>query len=81
MIIGDQKKTVSVLLSKIKPSGKEESAPVKSEDDMGEGSPLKIIAEDMMLAFKNDSIAGLQDALDALVAHVQSEDAEQDAAE
>jgi hypothetical protein len=78
MIIGDQKKNVSVILSKLKPSGGEESAPVKSEDDMGEGSPLKIIAEDMMLAFKNGSIAGLQDALDALLAHAQGgdEDAE-----
>jgi hypothetical protein len=70
MIIGDQKKNVSVILSKLKPSGAEESAPVKAEDDMGEHSPLKIIAEDMMLAFKNDSIAGLQDALEALMEHV-----------
>lgn len=81
MIIGDQKKNVSVILSKLKPSGAEESAPVKSEDDMGDHSPLKIIAEDMMLAFKNDSIAGLQDALDALIAHVESGDEEQDSAE
>jgi hypothetical protein len=70
MFIPDKKKTVSVILSKLKPGGGSESAPVQAEKEMGEESPMKIIAEDMMLAFKNGSIAGLQDALEALCEHV-----------
>lgn len=81
MIIPEKKKTVSIILSKLKPSGAEQSADVQNEDHLDDHAPLKIIAEDMMLAFKNGSISGLQDALDALVAHVQSEDDEQDQSE
>jgi hypothetical protein len=80
-IIPEKKRTVTMILSKLKPQGGVESAPVHSEQDMGEHSPLKIIAEDMMLAFKNGSIAGLQDALEALVEHVGLEDEEDDKSE
>lgn len=80
MIIGDKKKTVSVILSKLKPDGGSSSTPVKSEQQMGDPDPVKIIAEDMMLAFKNGSVLDLQDAISALIAHVQSMDEEQDEA-
>lgn len=78
MIIPDRKKTVSIMLSKLKgPS--EQSGEVANEQDIkDDGSPLKMIAEDMMTAMKSGSVMGLQEALDALVSHVQTMDEEQD---
>lgn len=77
MIIS-QKKVASNILSKLKKDGGTKEAPVLSEQKMGEPSDLKIIAEDMMMAFKSGSVLDLEQALDALVAKVQSEDEEED---
>lgn len=80
MIIS-QKKVASNILSKLKKDGGTKEAPVLNEQKMGEPSDLKIIAEDMMMAFKSGSVMDLEQALDALVAKIQSEDEEQDGQE
>lgn len=81
MIIPDKKKTVTVILSKLKKGGGVKDAPVLNEAQAGESSELKIIAEDMMMAFKSGSVSDLEAALDALVAKVQADDQVQDSQE
>lgn len=66
MIIPDNKKTVSIILSKMKPGGRESRQEVKPEqaiDDKDE--TLKAIAEEMLKAFEDKSAMDLVSALKA----------------
>jgi hypothetical protein len=79
MIIPDKKKAVSIILSKMGAGGAEQSAPLKPEEEMGDGAELHAIAEDLLMAVEQKSAAAVKDALQAFLACVQNEDQEQDA--
>ncbi len=79
MIIPDNKKTVSIILSKMKPGGEESRQEVKPEqaiDDKDE--TLKAIAEEMLKAFEDKSAMDLVSALKAFWNQIQISDEEQD---
>ena len=79
MIIPDNKKTVSIILSKMKPVGGESRQEVKPEqaiDDKDE--TLKAIAEEMLKAFEDKSAMDLVSALKAFWNQIQLADEEQD---
>lgn len=79
MIIPDNKKTVSIILSKMKPDGGESRQEVKPEqaiDDKDE--TLKAIAEEMLKAFEDKSAMDLVSALKAFWNQIQLADEEQD---
>jgi hypothetical protein len=79
MIIPDNKKTVSIILSKMKPGGGESRQEVKPEqaiDDKDE--TLKAIAEEMLKAFEDKSAMDLVSALKAFWNQIQISDEEQD---
>lgn len=79
MIIPDNKKTVSIILSKMKPGGGESRQEMPQEqaiDDKDEA--LKAIAEDMIKAFEDKSALDLVSALKAFWHQIQLMDEEQD---
>lgn len=81
MIIPDNKKTVSIILSKMKPGGDESRQEVKPEQALDEkDEALKAIAEDMLQAFEQKSAMDLVMALKAFWHQIQLMDEEQDEA-
>ncbi|HNJ37813.1 MAG TPA: hypothetical protein PL071_07325 [Nitrosomonas sp.] len=82
MIIPDNKKTVSIILSKMKPGGgesRQDVVPEQAIDDKDEA--LKAIAEDMIKAFEDKSAMDLVSALKAFWHQIQLMDEEQDEAQ
>jgi hypothetical protein len=66
MIIPGNKKTVSVILDRMKPDGSESMSAMKPEEEMDEGDgALKAICEDMMMAFQSQSAHDLMQAMRA----------------
>lgn len=78
MIIPGGRKTVSVILSKMKPNGSEQMGEMKPEESMGEDGSLKTIADDIMMAFQNKSSHDLMTALKAFMKEIQNQDMAQD---
>lgn len=82
MIIPDKKKAVTVILSKLKPSGGESLTRVKPEEEMDPAQgALKAIAEDLLSAIDSRSASDLAQALGAFMAEIQAQDSIQDAEE
>lgn len=79
MIIPDSKKIVSVILGKMRPDGHESMASMKNEEELDvSDAALKAIAEDLLMAFKNDSAHDLMVALKAFMSELQIADEKQD---
>lgn len=77
--MNDRKKTVSVLLSRMKPDGTSSEAPAKPELELDDAdASLKSLAEQVMIAFKNESAHDLMLALKAFVAESIEPDADQE---
>ncbi len=62
-------------------SGPVETIEREPDDGAADFGTLDAVAEDMLMALQNGDAAMLKEALSSLVAHIQSADAEQDAAE
>lgn len=69
MIIPDQKKTVSIILSKLHPTG------VPAKEGMG---PLHAIAEDLIHSVHSKDAQGVVEALKALISNMEMEEQAQD---
>lgn len=79
MIIGDKKRAVSVILSKMKNDGSTSETSVAPES--GDHDEYTSFAEDMLAAFKASSVQELAACLKAFHAMVNEEDEEQDQGE
>lgn len=79
MIIGDKKKAVSVILSKMKPDGGTSESEVAPES--GDHDEYTAFAEDMLSAFKAGSVHDLARCLREFHHMIEEEDEAQDAEE
>jgi DNA phosphorothioation-dependent restriction protein DptG len=79
MIIPGGRKTVSVILSKMKPNGTEQMGETRPEEEMnGSDGSLKAIADDIMMAFQSKSSHDLMTALKAFMKEIQNQDLDDD---
>lgn len=79
MIIPDGKKTATIILSRMKPSGQEALSSEKSEEELSSSdSSLKVIAEDLLQAFQEGSAHDLMMGLKAFMQEIQVQDEKQD---
>lgn len=76
-IIGDRKKAVSVILSKMRKDGG--TSEVETAPESGEHDTYTSFAEDMLEAFKSGSVQRLAASLKAFHEMIADEDEEQDA--
>lgn len=76
MIIGDKKKAVSVILSKMGKDGSVKETNVASES--GEMNEYTAFAEDIISAVENKSVQGLASCLKAFHEMIMDQDEEQD---
>ena len=79
MFFPDKKKTVTVILSKMKPGGEETRQEIKPEESISDTDQiLQSIAEDILQAVSDKSAISLKDALKAFLDQIQLLDHEQD---
>jgi hypothetical protein len=77
MIIPGNRKTVSVILDRMKPDGSERMGEMKPEEEMEEGSSaMKAICEDMIMAFESKSAHDLMEAMKAFHHEMRNQEME-----